>query len=519
MTPVDQIAFQAQLDPERLAACELASGRLWSYAALDADVARCAAVLRGAGVGIGDRVAAFARNRVLLVVLHHACARIGALYVPLNWRLSTTEIAALIVDAEPMLLVSDDVADRGVSGWSIAALEEAIVLATPQPPEPIDIERPSLILYTSGTSGRPKGVLLSERAIAATAQTMGLLGRVTHESRFLCDSPMFHVIGLVTTIRPAFLHGGAIYVSDGFDAQRTFDRLADPAHGITHYFCVPQMARLLRAVPDFAPAKLAGLTGLFTGGAPNPPDDVRDWAADGIAVANGLGMSECGTVCHTSLDLERIIAKAGSVGVAAPGSGLRIVAPNGAEAPIGEPGELSIRGSNLFSGYWRRPAADAAAFTEDGWFRTGDIALLDADGWLWIVDRAKDMFISGGENVYPAEIESLLASHPDIAECAVVGIPDPRWGEVGALAIVSRGPLIEPAAILALIEDKLARYKLPRRVSIIPALPRNGAGKVLKEQLRRMLIGAERPAPVEPSAHSGRIEKRRDIQAAANRSE
>jgi fatty-acyl-CoA synthase len=317
---------------------------------------------------------------------------------------------------------------------------------------------------------------------------MGRLGRVTHDSRFLCDSPMFHVIGLVTTIRPAFRVGAAVLLSDGFDAERTLGRLSDPELNVTHYFCVPQMAAALRTRPEFDPTRLRHLTALFTGGAPNPPADIQAWAADGIPVANGFGMSESGTVCHTGIDLPAIDAKAGSVGVPTPGVQVRVADGDGIVLPPGEAGELQLRGPNLFSGYWRRPDETAAAFTSDGWFRTGDIARVDADGSLWIVDRAKDMFISGGENVYPAEIEAALAGHPQVAECAVVGVPDERWGEVGHLAIRPRAESLDVAAVQAFLGERLARYKLPKHVSIVEELPRNGAGKVLKIELRRLLL-------------------------------
>lgn len=488
--PTDHLSFQARLEPERLAAVDLASGRRWTYAALDEAVARCVQVLAEQGCEVGDRIASLARNRVTLVVLHLACARIGAIYVPLNWRLSPAEIAVLVEDAEPRLVIGDaELSRAGLEGLSIDALERAIDAATPRWTPVFDRARPSLILYTSGTSGRPKGVLLSERNIEQTAINFGRLGRLAHESVFLIDSPMFHIIGLITSVRPALLHGGAILVSDGFDAARTLARISDPALAVTHYFCVPQMAAMLRAEPSFDPARLRGLTGLFTGGAPHPAADIRAWLADGVPVADGFGMSEAGTVFGMPVDLAQLDARAGAVGVAMPGVESRIVDAAGSDCPPGAAGELLLKGANVFSAYWRRPGETAEAFTADGWFRTGDIAVADADGFHWLIDRKKDMFISGGENVYPAEIEAALADHPDIAECAVVGVPDARWGEIGHLVVTARGGASpDLPAVLTHLEHRLARYKLPKVMTVVAALPRTGSGKVKKTVLRAALI-------------------------------
>lgn len=486
--PVDSIALQARLAPDRLAAVELADGRRWSYAELDRDVGACAAVLLERGIRHCERVAALARNRVALVILHHACARIGALYVPLNWRLADPEIDALLADAEPALLIADDGLDRGVSAMALDELEEAIARTGPAETAPIDTSAFSLILYTSGTSGHPKGVLLSERAIAETAINLSLFGAVDRGSRFLCDGPMFHVIGIVSTIRPALMWGGAILVSDGFVASRTLSRIADPALGVTHYFCVPQVAAALRAEPDYDPAKLRGLIGLFTGGAPHAPLEVRRWVEEGIPISNGFGMSECGTVCHTPLAPALVARHAGSVGMPTPRVAMKVIDDAGNTLPPGEAGELLLKGANCFTGYWRNPEATAQAFTKDGWFRTGDVARIDADGFVWLVDRRKDMFISGGENVYPAEVEAALADMPGLVECAVVGIPDARWGEVGHVALVSRDSGgIGLAEIVAHLNGRLARYKLPRSVSLHEALPRTASGKIQKPALRALL--------------------------------
>jgi fatty-acyl-CoA synthase len=490
MTPTDHVALQARLQPDRPAAVDLASGRSWTYAELDDAVARAVAVLRRRGVGEGDRLATLARNRVLLAVLHLACARLGAMFVPLNWRLSPAEIAALVEDSAPTLIVGDaQLAAAGLEGLDLDALQAEVDAAEPDLTASADRERPSLILYTSGTSGRPKGAMLSERNLDQTAINFGRLGKVTHESIFLVDAPMFHIIGLITSIRPVLMHGGTILVSEGFEPARTLKRLGDPALGVTHYFCVPQMAAMLRAQPTFDASALRHLTAVFTGGAPHPAADIRAWLAQGIPVVDGYGMSEAGTVFGMPADAALIDARAGSAGLPMPAVFTRIVDDQDRDCPPGVPGELLLKGDNVFLGYWRRPEDTARAFTADGWFRTGDIALADAQGYHWLVDRKKDMFISGGENVYPAEIEAALADHPAIVECAVVGLPDPQWGEVGHLVATCReGTALELAGVLAHLESRLARYKLPKGLTLVAALPRTASGKIQKTVLREQLM-------------------------------
>lgn len=486
--PVDHVALQALLGPERLAAVELATGRRWSYCELDRDIAKCTAVLAGRGIGVGDRVGALARNRMLLPILHHACARLGAIYVPLNWRLAGTELEWLIGDAEPALLLTDDAADHGIASIAAADMDAAIDAAEPAEAPPIDPEAVSLILYTSGTSGRPKGAMLSERAIAETAINLSLYGRIAADSRFLVDSPMFHVIGIVGNVRPAWMWGGTVLVSDGFQAERTLARIADPDLGVTHYFGVPQMAAMMRAVPGYAPDMLRGLTGFFTGGSSFPADDIKAWVDEGVPLSHGFGMSECGTLAHTPLDPALLTRHAGSAGTPTPRTRMRVV--DEAEQPLaaGRAGELQIKGLNLFSGYWRRTEANKEAFTDDGWFRTGDIARIDDKGFLWIVDRKKDMYISGGENVYPAEVEAALAGLGGLVEAAVIGVADETWGEVGHLAIVSQpGVTITHDAVLAHLAGRLARYKFPCHLTQLDALPRTGSGKILKGELRAIL--------------------------------
>ncbi len=327
--------------------------------------------------------------------------------------------------------------------------------------------------------------MLSETNIAETAINSTLLCAVDSSSAYLCDAPMFHVIGLVTNVRPALFNGGTVIVSDGFDPERTLERMTDPSLGVTHYFCVPQMANALRQSPAFDPEKLRHLKAIFTGGAPHPPSQIEAWLDDGIPIVDGLGMSECGTVFGMPIDEECIRTRAGSVGIPTPRVHARICDTNDTEVDVGVAGELQLRGDNICTGYWHRSTDWQDALTGDGWFRTGDIATVDESGFYRIVDRRKDMYISGGENVYPAEVEAAVCAHDLVKECAVVGVPDDKWGEVGWLFVVPHAAAeLDENSVLEFLDGKLARYKLPKHVSRLDALPRNGAGKVIKGALR-----------------------------------
>ena len=350
-----------------------------------------------------------------------------------------------------------------------------------------------MILYTSGTSGAPKGVILTPQTLFFTGVNFGVLGQVTPASVFLAESPMFHVIGLVTSIWPPFVQGGTILVSGGFDAAVTNDRLADPDLGITHYFCVPQMAEALRHAPNFRPEDWS-LTALFTGGAPNPPANILWWLDHEVRMVDGYGMTEAGTILGMPVDARLIAAKAGAVGMAGPGTAVRIVDLDGQDVPDGSPGEILVKGPNVTPGYWRKPDERERAFTADGWLRTGDIGCRDPDGFITIVDRRKDMFITGGENVYPVEIEAVLIEHPAVMEVAVIGVPDARWGEVGCAFVVPRpGVTISEAELAAHCEARLARYKVPKSFRLADALPRTGTGKVVKQRLRDEILVSSPP--------------------------
>ncbi|KQU78646.1 AMP-binding protein [Ensifer sp. T173] len=476
-TTPDPVALHARLRPDALACLDLATGKKWTYAALDADIERAVVVLRAKGVTEGDRVAVLARNSGWQVVMQQALIRMGGIFVPLNWRLSEPEIDILLADCAPRHLYRD-----------LTDFAEAVELAVPGSRcTPRSQSETCTILYTSGTSGTPKGAMLSASCLLATAVNFGVLGEVDSNSVFLCDTPIFHVIGLVTQIWPALLRGGTCLISPGFDPELTNTRLADPALRVTHYFCVPQMAEGLRHARNFAPDRWA-LKALFTGGAPNPAAHIHWWLDRGVPMVDGYGMTECGTILGMPLSARIVREKAGAVGLPGPLTRVRLVDEEGREVPQGTEGEVLVHGPNVIRGYWNR---EDSALGADGWLRTGDVGRADTDGYITIVDRRKDMFISGGENVYPVEVESVMAAHPAIREVAVIGVPDSRWGEVGrAFVVLVPGQAISENELAQHCEASLARYKIPKTFVTVDALPRTASGKVMKHILRDEFLTA-----------------------------
>lgn len=487
----DDIGFHARVRPAKNAICDLFTKRSWTYLETDTVVSRTVTALITNGVTSGERVVLLAKNCAEFIFLHFACARIGAIFVPLNWRLAKPELQYLIKDADPALVIGDDcLTENDLDGVSVASWRDEVEAAPLSTEVRQGIHQPSLILYTSGTTGRPKGALLSEDNIATTTQNFVVLGHVSGSSVFLCDSPMFHVIGLIVNVRPALRMGGTVLISNGFKAEQTLARLSKPSLAISHYFCVPQMALAIHKLAEYKPEKLSGLTGIFTGGGPHSAAHINAWLDDGIMAIDGYGMSEVGTISGMPLDSGLVSQHAGAVGIAPSGVAISISDLNGIEVTQGETGEVLVKGANVFSGYWRNMSATNEAFTKEGWFKTGDIGRIDNDGFLWLLGRSKDMYISGGENVYPAEIESTLAGNPSISECAVVQQYDEKWGEVGHLFVVSSlGSCLTSEDIVSELSTCLARYKIPKHVSFIDKLPRNSAGKVRKTILRELLDG------------------------------
>ena len=509
---VDAVATHARARGHALACVDLdgvdLERRRWTYAELDRDIDHTAAwLVQRLGPASGARVASIGRNSVALLILNLACVRAGAIYTPFNWRLAPPEIEVLARDAAPALVFHDEAftppvgAGESLNTASLAAIAE--VAGAPPANARRPMSEPSTLLYTSGTSGRPKGVIVTE-ANAFWGCTNFIFGNdVTIRSVFLCDMPMFHTAGLLAATRVPILAGGAVLISRGFDAPKTLARIADKDLGVTHYFSVPQMASSLWSQPGFDPEMLRGLTVYAMGGAPNPAAQIRRFVEAGIAMSDGFGMSETasnfGMPVHSP---ELLIEKAGSCGLPYISLQVRIVDEGGVDVPDGVRGELWLRGPSVTPGYWNQPETTAKAF-RDGWFMTGDTAVRDADGFYFLIDRTKDMFISGGENVYPAEIEAVLAELEGVVEAAVVGVPDERWGEVGrAYVIVAPGQSLTGETVLAHCRERLARFKAPASVVINEPIPRTATGKVQKHILRARALESLGAAPALATAAS-----------------
>ncbi|HEY5411940.1 MAG TPA: AMP-binding protein [Caulobacteraceae bacterium] len=502
---IDPVAYWGQVQPNKLAIGDFASGLKLTYGEFDRRIDRCAALLEQTlGEPIGERVAVLSRNSLDFLAIHFACIRIGAIFVPLNWRLAAAEISVLVQDSSPRLLFVErefqPVADAMTGGHTIdriwplepepfQALIDAAP-ATPSRPRPDRSNQPSTLLYTSGTTGRPKGVMFSERNAFASNINFALSTRLGASSVMMCDMPLFHVAGLMAGARAPLLMGATLLLSPRFDPELALQRLSDRALGITHTFYVTQMTQTLREHPAYAKADLSRLVCLVTGGAPNPAANVQRWLDDGVIMADGFGMSETGSAFNMPLDdPERIRRKVGSSGLPLVTLKYRLVKPDGADAAPGEVGELRLKGPSVTIGYWNNPEATAAAFDEQGYLKSGDLAYADEDGFLFIVDRLKDMFISGGENVYPTEIEAVIAELDVVSEAAVIAVPDPQWGEAGLAYVVPvPGAQITPEAIIEHVRSRLARYKAPKRVIITEHLPRTASGKLQKTVLRERAL-------------------------------
>jgi len=486
----DPAATYAASNPDGVAVVDLESGRRWTYAQLHVAVDRLAAWLVASfGPESGVRVATLAKNCAEMLILHLAGARAGTIFTPFNWRLAPPEIEVLAADARPEIIFHDPEFTPPPSARRALPIAQLTSLgdAGARPPRSVRraFDAVATLLYTSGTSGRPKGVMLSEQNAFWGCTNFILGSDVTMHSVFLCDMPMFHTAGLFAATHVPIQAGGRVLISHGFDAQKTLQRLTDAALGVTHYFSVPQMAARLWNQPGFSPEPLRRLVAWAIGGAPNPKALTQRFVDAGIRIAEGFGMSESGSnFGMPAHDLAVLRRKAGSCGLPFMTVEPRIVDENGADVPVGQVGELLMRGPCISRGYWNQPETTAKAF-RDGWFVTGDAARVDEDGFYYIVDRRKDMYISGGENVYPAEVEAVITELPQVAECAVVGVPDERWGEVGrAYVIPVAGQTLTADAIFAHCLERLAKYKVPKSVVITDQVQRTASGKVQKHLLK-----------------------------------
>ncbi len=491
--------------PERVAVVD--AGRRISYAELSARAGAFAAWLRAAGIGRGDRVALLLANRSAYLEAVFSCARIGAIAVPLNARLAPPELAQILDDCEPRLLLCEhdlsglaDAAGRALAGHAPRRLEaggardayeEALVEAgAPPPVEAVSGEDPMMIMYTSGTTGRPKGALLPHRKTLFNSLNAALFFELTARDRVLVPLPLFHSFGLAILSIPALYAGATVWLERGFDPAAIWERVAQER--ISYLGAVPTMLEALHAALEAAPpgaADTSSLRFLFSAGAPLAVELIRAFERRGLVVKQGFGQTETSILC--CLDAADAQRKAGSVGKPVFHADVRIVRRDGLARPPeqwedcapGEAGEIVVRGPITMLGYWRQPETTRETLRGE-WLRTGDLATADAEGFMTLVGRARELYISGGENVYPAQVEAVYAEHPAIREIAVVGVPDPRWGEAGrAFVVLAEGAALDSEALRTWGSERLARYKLPREFVTVSALPRTVTGKVQKHRL------------------------------------
>lgn len=473
-----------------------------TYGRLEERVADAAGLLRELGVGRGDRVAHLGLNSVDMLVLLFAAARLGAIFLPLNWRLAPPELAYALRDSGARILFHDRDFDeavsairRSVSSFDALVIDDETHAGFParlNVAEPVresvlaeDEDAPVLVVYTSGTTGRPKGAVLGHRALEANARMSLDMHAMTEEDHVLTVLPMFHVGGLNIQTTPALFCGARVTLQARFHPDAFLQAVARARPTLT--VLVPATMKAVIAADAFPEADLSGLRAIASGSSAVAQPLIDAFEARGVPVILVYGATETAPICVYQR-VETRKALPGGTGRAGTLAELRIVDPDGRDAEAGDPGEIWIRGPATLSAYWNNEAATAEAIVEGGWFRTGDIGFVDRAGELSVVDRLKNVIISGGENIYPAELERVLDACPQLAEAAVVPRPDERWQEVPVAVVVPKpGSRLDREAVLALFEGELARFKHPRDVVFVESLPRNVMGKVQHFELRALV--------------------------------
>jgi len=498
----DWIKRHAERTPDKLALVDARTGRKISYTQLNERANRFASYLKNTlGLQRGDRISILAQNSAEYYEVLFGCSKTGVILNTLNWRLAVPELEYIIKDCTPRLLiyepefaevvqalrsqidcefymVMDETASEGERTY-----QAALAVGSPN-----GVEIPRLtyddtwaIIYTSGTTGRPKGAQVTYGNFFYNAVGMGQAIDLHSQDVNLNVLPTFHIGGLGLYAGPTFHAGGTVVLMRAFDPAQCLQLIQD--WKVTVLLLVPSIYLMLAQFPNFDNYDLSSVKSWASGGSALPPSLVQTYAEKGIIIQQGFGMTETGPTVFL-IDKANAVRKAGSVGkpvlhtdVCIMDRELNMLGPN-------EVGELCIRGGNVTTGYWNRPEATSEALI-DGWLHSGDAAKYDEEGFYYIVDRWKDMFISGGENVYPAEVENVVYQHPAVAEVAVIGVPHPKWQEVGkAIVVVKEGQTLTEAEVIEFCQDKLARYKIPKSVNFVEVLPRTAAGKVLKRELR-----------------------------------
>ncbi|MDD7909643.1 AMP-binding protein [Pseudovibrio exalbescens] len=494
----DMAAKRAGLSPHALAFIDLESGQEFTFAALNEQAERIAAGLAHMGLQTGDRVAILCLNHVEFFSILFAAQKTGLILVPLNWRQPVAELEPILKLSEATLLIHDDAFSEAahdlkarvdlplcnLEGDGEHDLSAMMAAAPANSPEarPIASNAPWYLLYTSGTTGNPKAVIQTAGMAWANAVNYGQAVDLTSTDTSVNFLPLFHTAGINLLTLPLFLAGGCSTVLRKFDADAVINLLAGGK--VSAFFGVPAIYQALSLHPRIDDVDFTKLNSLGCGGAPIPAHLLTEFMERGATICNGMGMTETGPTVFL-MDKASAPLKVGSVGKAQMLTDVRLEGVDGRIVEGAGTGELQLRGPGITPGYMGNAQATAATFTPDGWLKSGDIAQRDEDGYYYIIDRIKDMYISGGENVYPAEVEKVLTTHPAILEAVVIGVADAKWGEVGAAFLIERpGADLNTADMTGWCRERLAAYKVPKSFQVVDEMPRTAAGKVRKNILK-----------------------------------
>ena len=503
----DLLTKRANLTPEREALFDVTSGIRYTYAQLNERANRVANFLREKyKVQKGERVSILAHNSIAYVDLLFGLGKIGAIFAPLNWRLTSRELTYIINDCQPKILivgpefasvldemrgeihVEQFISLEGANVPDADPYEESLEQASgSEPKRPfIEADDAYCILYTSGTTGRPKGAVLPHRQILWNAINTVISWGLSEKDVSPILTPMFHSGGLFVFLTPLFYAGGRIVMARNFDPDASLQLIVDER--CTVILGVPTLFQVWMNSPQFEKTNFSHVRFFISGGAPCPPSLIEAWSkAKGVTMRQGYGLTEVGVNCFSMTDADAL-QKMGSVGKPIFHSEMRLVDAEDRDVPAGETGELIIAGPHVCTGYWNNPEATQQAL-KDGWFHTGDMARIDEDGCFYIVGRFKDMIISGGENVYAAEVEAVFREHSAVLDAALIGQPDPKWGEVGLMiAALKPNQNASAEALLKFCAGRLAKYKIPKRVVFVDSLPYSPYGKVIKAELKKQWV-------------------------------
>lgn len=504
------ITRHALRNGQRTALIDDVGGYQTTYAQLEERTNRLAAALNASGVQRGDRVAMLLLNSPQMLEIYFAVAKLGAIAVPVNFRLHASEVAYILDDSGSSFLfhstsfaelAADATAGNRRIQLSVAVptlaerrnaggggYEQFLAGGSPERVErEISHDEICVLMYTSGTTGRPKGAMLTHGNFFYNAvNAMGFDSGLGRTDITISAAPLFHIGALGVHTLPFLFVGGSVVTTEAFTPDAWLDGVA--RHGVTKAFLVPAMWAAVAQSAAIASADLSSLRSGISGGAPCPLTVITALREAGMEFTEGFGMTETAPIA-ACLQPEDVVAHAGSIGRPAQFNDFRIVNEEGEQVPLGEVGELCVRGPNVFIGYWNKPDETAKAL-RSGWFHTGDLAHVDEEGFYTLVDRKKDMIITGGENVYPIEVEQVMYQHPEVREVAVIGVPDAKWGErVVAVVAPSDGGTIEAEELRQWTRDRIAHFKAPSEVVLVDEIPRTATGKILKRILRQNLGG------------------------------